>query len=39
MKDPSDPASDAVFNNLKVRDALNRVDDEKLVLKVEDGLE
>lgn len=39
IKDPSDAAGDTIFNNPKVRDALNRVDDEKVVLKVEDGME
>jgi hypothetical protein len=39
IKDPTDPAQDVLINSLKVKDALNRVDDEKLVLKVEDGME
>lgn len=39
MKEPDDPESDAIFSTLKMRDGTNRVDEEKLVLKVADGME
>lgn len=39
MKDPSDKNSDIIFTTLKNKDPLNRIDEEKIVLKVEDGLD
>lgn len=39
MKDPTDKACDQVFTSLKGKDPLNRIDEEKIVLKVENGLD
>lgn len=39
MKDPQDPGSDGVFNATKYRDSNSRYDEEKIVLKVTDGMD
>ena len=39
MKDPLDKNGDIIFSNTKNRDANYRTDEEKIIIKVQDGLD